>query len=164
MSPGPLLGADKEYTIKAAFIEKLIRFIDWPQPLEDGARRKELMLCVIGNHPFRAQLDQLAALTADSETPYRVSYFDRPAEIRGCDALFIARSERRRLHEILRHAKSGNPMLTFGDTPGYAQRGVIINFYVEGGRVRFEINKPAADDAGFSISARVLKLARIVEQ
>jgi hypothetical protein len=51
------------------------------------------------------------------------------------------------------------PVLTIGDTDGYAQRGIMINMYLEDKRVRFEINAEAARTAGLRISAKLLKLA-----
>ena len=54
-------------------------------------------------------------------------------------------------------------MLTVGDTKGFVDQGVIINFILEGSKVRFEIKPEAADRAGLRISSKLLQLAlRIV--
>jgi len=52
--------------------------------------------------------------------------------------------------------------LTIGDTKGFAQQGVIINFYIKDEKVRFEINVDAAKRANLKISAKLLRLAKIV--
>ena len=41
--------------------------------------------------------------------------------------------------------------------------GGMINFFLEGKKVRFEINRPAAEAAGLKISSRLLRLAVLVE-
>ncbi|MGQ9569431.1 MAG: YfiR family protein [Thermodesulfovibrionales bacterium] len=75
--------------------------------------------------------------------------------------LFICSSDKRHLEKILNTLKGMN-VLTMGDTKGFAQEGVIINFYIDKDKVRFEINKDAADKAGLKISSRLLSLARII--
>ena len=54
-------------------------------------------------------------------------------------------------------------ILTVGETEGFATQGGIVNFKVEGGRVRLEINIEAAERAKLRISSKVLSLAAIVK-
>jgi hypothetical protein len=79
-----------------------------------------------------------------------------------CHLLFIAESEKQRLHEILLKIV-GKPILTVGDTSGFSSQGVIINFFLESDFVRFEINMSAAQEAGLKFSSKLLKLGRIVK-
>ena len=46
----------------------------------------------------------------------------------------------------------------------YAAQGVMVNFYPERNKVRFETNVDAARRAGLKISSHLLKLARIVRE
>jgi len=89
-------------------------------------------------------------------TVMRTDSLARPA---GCQVLFISRSERERVPQILAAVK-GSPVLTVGDTKGFADDGVIINFVLEGSKVRFEINTDSADRAGLKISSKLLQLAK----
>jgi hypothetical protein len=75
--------------------------------------------------------------------------------------LFIAASESGNLDRIL-GSIGNNSVLTIGDSPGYAEQGVMVNFYLEENKVRFEINREAAARARLGISSQLLKLARIV--
>jgi hypothetical protein len=56
------------------------------------------------------------------------------------------------------------PILTIGETPGFAERGGIIRFTLEDNRVRLEANVEAARQANLTISSRLLTLARIIQQ
>ena len=56
------------------------------------------------------------------------------------------------------------PILTIGETPGFARRGCIINLIVEDNKVRFEVNLDAAKLADLNISSRLLALAKIIPQ
>ena len=58
----------------------------------------------------------------------------------------------------------GLPILTVGETPGFAEHGGVIRFVLEDNRVRFEVNVEAAHQADLTISSRLLTLARIVQQ
>ena len=47
------------------------------------------------------------------------------------------------------------------DTDGFLQDGGIINFVLEGSKVRFLINQETAERNGLRISSRLLRLAMI---
>jgi hypothetical protein len=51
-------------------------------------------------------------------------------------------------------------VLTVGESPDFLRQGGIINFVLEDGKVRFEINQDAATQADLRISSRLLRLAR----
>src|SRR5262249_45603382 len=78
-----------------------------------------------------------------------------------CQLLFIAQSERDRLEDVIA-ATAGHGVLTVGDSDGFAGRGVIINLFVADERIGFEGNQEAARREGFELSAKLLKLARLV--
>jgi len=78
-----------------------------------------------------------------------------------CHILFISSSEKGYIQEIIRSIKGLN-ILTIGDTKGFARQGVVINFYTEEQKVRFEINLDAAKRANLTISSRLLSLSKIV--
>ena len=55
-------------------------------------------------------------------------------------------------------------VLTIGDTKGFLKAGGVINFVNRPGRVKFQINKSAADKAGVKISSALVGLAdKVVE-
>jgi uncharacterized protein DUF4154 len=43
--------------------------------------------------------------------------------------------------------------------PGLADHGVVINFKIDGGHVRFEINLAAANEQTLTISSKLLSMA-----
>ena len=45
---------------------------------------------------------------------------------------------------------------------GFAERGVLINFFVAEKQVRFEINDAAAQSSGLEFSSKLLRVARLV--
>ena len=50
-------------------------------------------------------------------------------------------------------------LLTVGESPGFIERGGIINLVEVDGHIRFQINQKAARQAGLIVSSRLLTLA-----
>lgn len=147
-----------EYDVKAAFLYNFTKFVDWPPAaFPDPA---SLKVCVLGDDPFGRSLQSVAGEQVANHklTVVRTDSLSRPA---GCQVLFISHSERERLPQILAAVRD-SPVLTVGDTKGFVDQGVIINFTLEGSKVRFEINTEAADRAGIKISSKLLQLAKRV--
>jgi hypothetical protein len=145
-----------EYAVKAAFLYNFTKFVEWPADAFTG-EHSQFKVCVLGEDPFGKSLGVIAG---ESVAGRRISLL-RTGEIKapeGCHILFISRSERDRLSQVLADLKQ-EPVLTVGDTGGFLDQGGIINFILEGGKVRFEINQEAAERAGIKISSKLLRLA-----
>jgi hypothetical protein len=144
-----------EYQIKAGFLYNFAKLVDWP-----ANTPRTLTLCIAGEDPFGTARNAMQDKTIGDRT-LAVRTTMLPAELQDCQMVFFARSENVRLPALLEGLR-GRPILTVGDEAGLAARGLIASFYVEGDRVRFEINMDAARRARLSISSRLLNLARIV--
>jgi hypothetical protein len=145
-----------EYQVKAAFVYNFIKFVTWPSGGETSAAGV-VRLCILGELPDAAPFDDLEGQELLGKRLHLV-YLKEPQEARSCQVLFISSSLSRRLAETLELVR-GHPVLTVGDTDGYAKRGVMINMYLENRRVRFEINAETARLAGLRISTKLLSLA-----
>jgi hypothetical protein len=75
-----------------------------------------------------------------------------------CRILFISPSERGALAKIF-EVLEGSAILTVSDMPEFAERGGAIQFVMEGERVRFSVNLPAAERAGLGLSSELLRVA-----
>ncbi len=75
------------------------------------------------------------------------------------DVILAALSTGMRLGEILSGLR-GESILTVGESDAFLDKGGIINFVLEQGKVRFEINDRAAEEAGLKISSKLLRLAK----
>ncbi len=63
--------------------------------------------------------------------------------------------------EILSELDS-KPILAVSEIGSFAREGGTINFYLQGGKVRFEINPNAAQRRRLKISSQLLTLGKIV--
>jgi hypothetical protein len=52
--------------------------------------------------------------------------------------------------------------LTIGEADGSGRGGAIINFALDQGQVRFDVNRTAAEQRGLRLSSKLLRIARLV--
>lgn len=143
-----------EYEVKAAFLYNFLPFVEWPAT---GKRSDTLRLCVMAEPPALNAFSELNGQIAAGRKIDVVRL--APGDGLGpCHILFIGPRAERDLPRIMK-SPEGSGVLTVGDTAGFARQGVIINFYLQNKKVRFEINAAAARRAGITISSRLLKLA-----
>jgi hypothetical protein len=147
-----------EYQIKAEFIERFTRFIEWPAA-PSQPQSEPFVIGIIGRDPFNGYLEAIARARTIKGRPVRIRHLAGLDAIGSCQILFISSSEKGSFDEIVARARK-YPVLTIGDSPGALSSGVMINLYTADNKVRFEINEQQLSKAGFAASAQLLKLAR----
>jgi hypothetical protein len=141
-----------EYQVKASYLHNFIQFVDWPSGML--ARAPRFNLCVVGLVRFGQALEPLAAERVQGR-PVAIVALERPQEARAarCHLLYVARGA------PAAGLAPARGRLTVGETPGFLHAGGIINLVEVRGRIRFEVNVAAADEAGLTLDARLLRLA-----
>jgi hypothetical protein len=152
--------AASEYTVKAAFLFHFAQFVEWPAEAFADAN-SPLTYCTIGEDAFRGALEESVNGKSIGNRRLQVKHVKELEQIAGCQVLFIAAGEKKRHGEELAMA-SKRPVLTVGETDGFATEGGIIGFSREQNKIRFEINLDAAGKAQLKISAKLLSLAKTV--
>jgi hypothetical protein len=151
-----------EYQIKAAFLYNFTRFIEWPNADQAGGKAV-FQIGILGTDPFGAEIDTLSGKKVRDRSVIVGRYLTWDDRIKECDILFISGSESARLSFILDKIK-GVPVLTIGDSESFASRGVMLNFFTESDKVRFEINLKQAQIAGLKVSSQLIILAKVIDQ
>jgi len=151
-----------EYQVKAAFLYNFAKFVDWPAQSFKGPD-DPIAICVLGQNPFGSVLeDTVNGKTLEGRAFVVRNIFD-VQQAGGCHILFVSTSERKHLPSILAAIRTPG-VLTVGESDGFAAEGGVINFKLEDGRVRFEINLDAAAKKGLQIRSNLLSLAQIVKK
>jgi hypothetical protein len=146
---------DLEYQVKASYLFNFMNFVSWPAEAFDEDGR--FHLCVVGAERFGSALDSLTDEQVDGRNVSlrRLASAEQASEAPRCHLLFVARGHA----DPNVSAVSRRGLLTIGEVPGFTSRGGVINLISVDGRIRFEVNQRAADDAGLAVSSRVLSLA-----
>jgi len=154
-----------EYLIKAGFIFNFAKFVEWPGAVF-AQPDSPIVIGILGTDPFGTIIDKTVQdkrIGARGFAVKRLKWGADLKDLKECRILFVGASERAHLDELVQMVK-GLPILTVGETPGFAERGGVIRFVLEDNRVRFEVNVDAARQADLTISSRLLTLARIIQQ
>jgi hypothetical protein len=149
-----------EYRMKAAFLFHFAQLVEWPadSPSEGG---NSLLVCTLGDDPFHGELESTVAGKQIGSRILRIRHVRPLQDTRGCNVLFISKSEGSRVPALLGNLRNA-PVLTVGDADGFLGAGGMIRLFLEGNKVRFEINRQAAESARLRISSQLLLLARNV--
>jgi YfiR/HmsC-like len=152
----------RAYVIKAGFIYHFTRFVKWPSGSNPDAKNSKYNICVIGDNPFGSILNRLEEKHRFKEHPLEIKLDVSQNDFQGCHILFVSFSERFNVEQIIAEAKTF-PVITVGDTEGFAERGIDINLLVVENRVKLKINKPCLDAKRFKVSSELLDLATLVQ-
>ena len=146
-----------EYQLKAAFLYNFAKFIDWP-PVTSAGDQAPFIVGILGDSPFGSDLEQTVAGKKINDRTISVLPFRSAAEAVNCQILFICNSEKKHFSEIIQSLR-GHAVLTVSETDGFIQTGGMVNFVLEDGKIRFQINDEAAKAAQLKISSKLLNLA-----
>jgi hypothetical protein len=158
----PNSSASSEYLIKAGFIYNFAKLVEWPATAFEKPDAP-IVIGILGTDPFGTVIDQVVSNKKIGAHAFVVRRLKWGADLKECNILFVSSSESAHLDEVI-HAVKGMPILTIGETPGFASRGGIINLTLEDNKVRFEVNVDAGKQANLNISSRLLALAKITTQ
>ncbi len=146
-----------EAELKAAILVNMLLFVDWPT--QGGQAPDRLTLCYLDARPVPLALSQLDGKLLKGK-PLQVVRVDAAA-VGACHALYLSPLDAPNLSRVISNLPAGG-ILLMGDSPGYLQRGVMINLEIEGGRIVFDIDLKSVRQAGLALSSKALRLARHV--
>jgi hypothetical protein len=152
----------REYEIKAAFLYNFTKFVDWPAQTfaNDDA---PIVIGVLGDSPCVPALERLVKDRKVNGRTLVVTRIASAAEAKVTQMLFVSSAQEREF-AALEPTLHSLPVLTVGESPGFATLGGAIDFVPQGDKIRFEINIDAAEHAGLKISAQLQKLATVVHR
>lgn len=151
-----------EYQVKAVYLYNFGRFVKWPEnrePKEAGS----FPICILGQDPFGSTLDSTLAGESLDHKPIVIRRISKPQESVNCRILFIHSSASSQLREIL-VALDHLSILTVSDMPDFSKRGGMIQFVLDGEKVRFEVNLANTEPANLVLSSELLKVAKTVRR
>ena len=135
----------------------MIDYVQWPKETSTDVFK----VGILGKSPVEGPLREISKKRGADGRKIQIDSFAAIEQVQGCNMLFISSSFAPQLEEVLKVLRE-NSTLTISDTPGLASRGLAINFVLVNGKLKFEINRRALDEAGLQASSQLLKLAILV--
>ena len=141
--------------LKAAYLLNFIPFIEWPNTPEDKPLTP-LYICLQDSAPFDQFFRTLVNIKSEPK-PKRELYVARLSDATHCDLTYFHRSP------------SGENSLVEGSvvvlsSAQVSQKDATIIFYLDNGKLRFEIVMSNIKRSGITISSELLKIAKITQR
>jgi hypothetical protein len=154
---------NREYPIKAAFLYNFGNYVTWPGEAFAGPQAP-FVVGIAGGAPFGDSLDRIAAAKKIGGRRIVFEQLNAESALDRCQILFLTRAASHAEVSTLLAKVRDKPVLIVGESPDFARQGGCINFIVEGNRTRFEINVAEAKKRQLVVSAKLLSLARLVDE
>src|SRR5579863_8155609 len=148
--------------VQAAYLYNFGKFVKWPASAaanESGA----FIVCVLNPDPFGDTLQTVLAGETIAGKPVVVKRLAKAQDAVACHVLFIGADRARDLPGILSSINEA-AVLTVSDMPDFSKRGGMIQFVMEGNRIRFEINLAGAEKSRLVFPSDLLKVAVAVHR
>lgn len=149
-----------EYAVKAVYLLKFGDYVEWTPGALPGPGMP-FVIGVLGNDPFGAHLDLAVKGRTVQGRSIVIKRYQRVDQVENVQILYISPAETGRW-EGRPASLRGMSVLTVSD--GTPQQGAIINFVIQGNKVRFEIDADAAERADLRLSSKLLSLATAVRK
>ncbi|MCA9753934.1 MAG: YfiR family protein [Gemmatimonadetes bacterium] len=144
--------------VKATCVYKVTKFVHWAPETSD----ETFVVGYFGSNPLDGALE---AVFADREVVRRPVILRQLHSLEELDEVHIAvvtEDLGGDLCAFVSRAREQS-VLTFGDSPGFAQDGGMVEMSVENRRLKIKINWAECERAGISVSSQLLVLAEQVD-
>ena len=151
-----------EYQVKAAFLYNFAKFVEWP-PGTFASSNDPIGICIVGQNPFGSALEYMVQGKKVGDRTFAVRRLPDTQQASQCQIIFIGAAEWKRTRSLLDAVKSAG-ILTVGESDDFTALGGIINFRLDGPRVRIQVDLQTAEHARLRISSKLLSLAEIAKR
>jgi hypothetical protein len=151
-----------DYEIKAAMVYKFLGYCSWP-----NNRFNELhtpyKIWVIGSDPIQNELKVIAAQRKVDGRPIEIFSAKTLDQIGDAHLVFVSHTMEPLLPSLSVHAKKNSFLIVTENDQGLID-GSTINLRLVDKRIGFDISLINAQDAGISLSSRLLAIAVTVQE
>ena len=143
--------------LKAAYILSFAKLINWPADVLPS-KSTNLVFCAAASESLTNELRNHSGKTIQGHRVH-VVVLGKRSESLGCHIVYVDSQ-----HSSLWFERSDfvEGQLLVGEERGFIDKGGVINFYIDGQKLRFEISVKNAKHSNLDISSRLLNLAKIV--
>jgi hypothetical protein len=147
----------REYNVKAAMLYGFGRYITWPEAAFENDT-SPFVIGVLGDYPFGDALDRIAARKTIQGRRIQIRRLKATDACPDCQILFVTRTISSEVELAAIRKCSNEYVLLVGESPDFARRGGIINFFLHGDTVRFEFNTEIAQKKQLALNAKLYSL------
>ncbi len=156
MLPAEAYAQEKTYKIKAVFLFKFFKYIQWPEGQDVNK-----VICVYGANSFGNALDYIVQ-SKFAAAGYAVRYIDDTHTIGGCALLFIGHEEAENIPTVLTQMQYQTGLLTVSDHKGFAKQGGGIEFVNTPKKIVLLLNTESFKRHGLVANSKLMQIVKTV--
>jgi hypothetical protein len=147
-----------EAKLRSAFLYNFAQFVEWPTAklADDGP----IVIGVWGDAMVADAMRGICETKKVGKHSLTLKQVGSVDEAVGCHMVYVDETLAKALSAGQKQLNAAH-VLTVSNSDTFLKDGGIIRFFVEEGKIRFEVRQSAAEIAGVKISSRLLKLARL---
>ena len=148
-----------EYKAKALCLIRFAQFTCWPPYSSAVNTGTPFVIGILGDSDILSYLSELVEKKpiAINGKKVEIAKLSGRDEVKRCNLIFFSGIGGKELAEILKRIE-GEPILTVGESKKYEKKDVMINLFIaENRRVRFNVNRKAAEKSGIDLTSKILK-------
>jgi hypothetical protein len=146
-----------EAKVKAAFVFSFARYIEWP-PHCFVPPETPFVIGVTSSSEFQEELKTIVKTRTLSGRTIEVREIRSPQDAASVHLLFIDRAEEKWLLSALT-GLTGAGVVTVGESERFTEAGGMLTLHQRDDRLRFRVNRDAAQKTVVKLSSQLLKLA-----
>lgn len=145
------------HEIHSMMLFNFSKYVNWPSNNVTG----NFVIGVIGSDKVFETLSAWYNNKSRGSQKIVIKKFNSASEITDCEVLYLAKQASRQFDEV-KNKINGKSTLLISDKAGLGQKGSGINFKLVDGKLKFEINKKAIDQANLKVSSQLTGMAIII--
>jgi hypothetical protein len=146
--------------MKAAYIERITRFVEWPKTLTV----KDTTVFTIGiveDNDFLTVLKSSLRDKTIKGKKVEIINIVKLINTEVCDICYISGISETELEKLVAEANR-NGVFLMTEKKGFGDKGVHLNFYLEDNKLKFEINRSSIESGKFKVSSLLMKSAKVL--
>ncbi len=147
----------EEQTVLAALALNIVRFTTWPS---EGATKSTIDFCVVGDNVVQQSFANIDHKAVGNKT-LAIVYLTRMRNFEQCQVLYVSELKQSVLQQVFVEIKN-RPLLTIGEGYSFVELGGMVGLENTDGKMTIHVNLPIVRESKLNISARLLKLAKII--
>jgi hypothetical protein len=147
----------EEQTVLSALALNIVRFTTWP---DDTAIKEIIDFCVVGDNVVQQSFAGIDHKPVGNKT-LQIINMTRLRNFEQCQVLYVSNLPQNILLQVFVEIKK-HPLLTIGEGYDFALQGGMVGLENVNGKITLHVNLPVAHESNLNISARLLKLAKVI--
>ena len=148
-----LPASGQQSMFKALFMFNFAKYIEWPS----SSNQSNFIIGVYGNDDIVPELKKLAAARKINNKSIVVKTVKSPTEVANAHIFYVPDSKSANIADVTSFF-SGKPTLIVTDKDGLCKKGAGINYVMQSGKMKFEVNKANITSHKMNVDPKLISL------